>query len=143
MDILFFFLIINLWIFLFLHVVKWALNCDCNFSFFSSLMTYYAICRTSTLPALFIFGKASIDVDTCVECLSHCLTTSNKPIMVRMDNLLWLLLLVWLFTHGKLWCRCWETAKSLFVIFSSYGFFFYGKLSWEVFFFFFWQWKII
>eukprot|EP00268_Persea_americana_P029425 TRINITY_DN28449_c0_g1_i1.p1 TRINITY_DN28449_c0_g1~~TRINITY_DN28449_c0_g1_i1.p1 ORF type:complete len:452 (-),score=97.20 TRINITY_DN28449_c0_g1_i1:552-1907(-) len=37
---------------------------------------------TSTLPALFVFGKASIDVNTCVESLSHCLTTSNKPIMV-------------------------------------------------------------
>lgn len=53
-------------------------------------MTYklQCICRTSTLPALFVFGKASIDVNTCVESLSHCLTTSNKPIMVRMDNLL-------------------------------------------------------
>ncbi|XP_058094195.1 uncharacterized protein LOC131240140 [Magnolia sinica] len=37
---------------------------------------------TSTLPALFVFGKASLDVNACVESLSNCLSTSDKPVMV-------------------------------------------------------------
>ncbi|EHA8588737.1 2-(3-amino-3-carboxypropyl)histidine synthase subunit 2 [Cocos nucifera] len=37
---------------------------------------------TSTLPALFVFGKASIDVNACAESLCHCLSTANKPILV-------------------------------------------------------------
>ncbi|WOL01320.1 hypothetical protein Cni_G10036 [Canna indica] len=38
--------------------------------------------RTSTLPAKFVFGKASIDVKDCAKSLSHCLSSFNKPIMV-------------------------------------------------------------
>ncbi|XP_077227933.1 diphthamide synthesis DPH2 family protein [Tasmannia lanceolata] len=37
---------------------------------------------TSTLPVLFVFGKASIDVYACVESLWDCLSTSDKPVMV-------------------------------------------------------------
>ncbi|KAG9451874.1 hypothetical protein H6P81_004778 [Aristolochia fimbriata] len=37
---------------------------------------------TSTLPALFIFGKSSIDVKACVDQLFDCLDTVRKPIMV-------------------------------------------------------------
>ncbi|KAF8393726.1 hypothetical protein HHK36_019924 [Tetracentron sinense] len=37
---------------------------------------------TSTLPALFVFGKASISISKCVEYLSDCLSTSGKPIVV-------------------------------------------------------------
>ncbi|KAK8921383.1 hypothetical protein KSP39_PZI019992 [Platanthera zijinensis] len=37
---------------------------------------------TTTLPAFFVFGKASIDVTDCVQSLHHCLSTSHKPILV-------------------------------------------------------------
>ncbi|KAJ4972227.1 hypothetical protein NE237_005326 [Protea cynaroides] len=37
---------------------------------------------TSTLPALFVFGKASICVEDCVTSLSGCLLNSEKPILV-------------------------------------------------------------
>ncbi|XP_042472105.1 2-(3-amino-3-carboxypropyl)histidine synthase subunit 2-like [Zingiber officinale] len=37
---------------------------------------------TSTLPAMFVFGKASIDVKDCVQSLIQCLSSSNKSIMV-------------------------------------------------------------
>ncbi|XP_042501295.1 2-(3-amino-3-carboxypropyl)histidine synthase subunit 2 isoform X2 [Macadamia integrifolia] len=54
---------------------------------------YHAICllsslcrhlgpRTSTLPALFVFGKASICVQDCVKSLSGCLLNNEKPILV-------------------------------------------------------------
>ncbi|KAJ6817555.1 diphthamide biosynthesis protein 2 isoform X1 [Iris pallida] len=37
---------------------------------------------TSKLPALLVFGKASVDVNACAESLVNCLTTSKKPILV-------------------------------------------------------------
>ncbi|XP_072961443.1 uncharacterized protein [Typha angustifolia] len=37
---------------------------------------------TSTLPALFVFGKSSIDVNACVESLCHCLSGTKKPVLV-------------------------------------------------------------
>ncbi|OVA08785.1 Diphthamide synthesis [Macleaya cordata] len=37
---------------------------------------------TSTLPALFVFGKGSINVSDCVKSLSECLSTSDKPVLV-------------------------------------------------------------
>ncbi|KAH7681260.1 Diphthamide synthesis DHP2 protein [Dioscorea alata] len=37
---------------------------------------------TSTLPALFIFGKAFINVNACAESLLQCLSVSNKPVLV-------------------------------------------------------------
>lgn len=37
---------------------------------------------TSTLPAFFVFGKASVDVKACVESLLDSLSISNKPILV-------------------------------------------------------------
>lgn len=37
---------------------------------------------TSTLPAMFVFGKASIDVKDCAQLLIQCLSSSNKSIMV-------------------------------------------------------------
>ncbi|KAK1271960.1 hypothetical protein QJS04_geneDACA014193 [Acorus gramineus] len=37
---------------------------------------------TSTLPALFIFGKASVNIDACAESLASCCSTSVMPILV-------------------------------------------------------------
>ncbi|KAL0917996.1 hypothetical protein M5K25_013111 [Dendrobium thyrsiflorum] len=37
---------------------------------------------TTTLPAFFVFGKASIDVSDCVQSLRHHLSSNNKPILV-------------------------------------------------------------
>ncbi|KAJ0977106.1 hypothetical protein J5N97_012580 [Dioscorea zingiberensis] len=37
---------------------------------------------TSTLPALFVFGKAFINVNACAESLHQCLSISNKPVLV-------------------------------------------------------------
>ncbi|PKA56256.1 hypothetical protein AXF42_Ash011186 [Apostasia shenzhenica] len=39
---------------------------------------------TTTLPAFFVFGKATIDVDDCVQSLHHCLSTNNRPILVLL-----------------------------------------------------------
>ncbi|KAJ0977146.1 hypothetical protein J5N97_012620 [Dioscorea zingiberensis] len=36
---------------------------------------------TSTLPALFVFGKAFINVNACAESLHPCLSISNKPVL--------------------------------------------------------------
>ncbi|XP_020245685.1 diphthamide biosynthesis protein 2 isoform X2 [Asparagus officinalis] len=37
---------------------------------------------TSTLPALFVFGKAEMDVKDCVECLYRCMSSGKKPVLV-------------------------------------------------------------
>ncbi|KAI3838949.1 hypothetical protein MKW92_001838 [Papaver armeniacum] len=37
---------------------------------------------TTTLPAFCVFGKAAIDVSDCAKCLSDCLSTSDKPVLV-------------------------------------------------------------
>ncbi|XP_010249074.1 PREDICTED: diphthamide biosynthesis protein 2 [Nelumbo nucifera] len=37
---------------------------------------------TSTLPALFVFGNASINSNDCAKSLSNCLLTNEKPIVV-------------------------------------------------------------
>lgn len=37
---------------------------------------------TSKLPAFFVFGKATIDVDDCAKCLSACISASKKPVLV-------------------------------------------------------------
>ncbi|KAI3869474.1 hypothetical protein MKW92_042577 [Papaver armeniacum] len=37
---------------------------------------------TTTLPAFCVFGKASIDISDCAKCLSDCLLTSDKPVLV-------------------------------------------------------------
>ncbi|CAL9063777.1 uncharacterized protein LOC103986835 isoform X1 [Musa acuminata AAA Group] len=37
---------------------------------------------TSTLPAMFVFGKASIDIKDCADLIGHCLSSTNKPILV-------------------------------------------------------------
>jgi len=38
--------------------------------------------RTSVLPAFFVFGKASINVSSCVKHLIDYASKSDKPIMV-------------------------------------------------------------
>ncbi|RRT81731.1 hypothetical protein B296_00021370 [Ensete ventricosum] len=38
--------------------------------------------RTSTLPAMFVFGKASIDIKNCADLIGHCLSSTDKPILV-------------------------------------------------------------
>lgn len=38
--------------------------------------------KTSKLPAFFVFGKAPIDVDACVESLRDCLSTTQKSILI-------------------------------------------------------------
>ncbi|XP_057957989.1 uncharacterized protein LOC131150926 isoform X2 [Malania oleifera] len=40
------------------------------------------LCSTSTLPAFFVFGKASICVDNCAESLSNYAFANGKPILV-------------------------------------------------------------
>ncbi|CAA6660322.1 unnamed protein product [Spirodela intermedia] len=43
----------------------------------------HACCSpTSTLPALFVFGKMPINVNICAESLYNCLSTSEKPVLV-------------------------------------------------------------
>lgn len=50
--------------------------------FYEFLVLILERCRTSTLPALFVFGKAEIDVNNCAECLARQLSTSGKPVLV-------------------------------------------------------------
>lgn len=49
-------------------------------------MSILEFCRTSTLPALFVFGKAEIDVKDCVECLYRCMSSGKKPVLVWVEN---------------------------------------------------------
>ncbi|RWW66657.1 hypothetical protein BHE74_00025970 [Ensete ventricosum] len=37
---------------------------------------------TSTLPAMFVFGKASIDIKNCADLIGRCLSSTDKPILV-------------------------------------------------------------
>ncbi|KAK8709189.1 hypothetical protein V6N13_060218 [Hibiscus sabdariffa] len=46
------------------------------------LIEDYFCCRTSTLPAFCVFGKASINISCCVEKLSSYFGTNDKPIVV-------------------------------------------------------------
>ena len=43
------------------------------------------VCRTPTLPALFVFGKSEIDANDCLECLSRCLSTGKRPFLVWIE----------------------------------------------------------
>lgn len=51
--------------------------------YFSHLFIFVSRCRTTNLPALFVFGKASINVSDCARSLCNYASTSGKPTLVR------------------------------------------------------------
>lgn len=63
-------------------------SCNLNFS-----KNWCFLCfRTSTLPAFFVFGKASINVPSCVEKLCGYALKNENPVLVKLMHFLYFLL---------------------------------------------------
>lgn len=54
---------------------------------FRSLTITSGVFRTTTLPALFVFGKDSIDVSACAKTLSQYILSNGKPVLVCILDL--------------------------------------------------------
>ena len=52
-----------------------------------AVIKQHCSCRTSVLPAFFVFGKASIKVSSCVKHLLDHTSKSDKPVMVCEPSL--------------------------------------------------------
>lgn len=68
------------------RLLKNRLYCNVNNDsklLFCMKNTSYGVCRTSNLPALFVFGKSPINVANCAKSFFNHASINGKPFVVR------------------------------------------------------------